>query len=167
MHELKTKSQWVSEPSPLDAIFADSKPFSEALLAVPDLVFTGGNEDFVRKIASGEPDVVRVPERLKQEVSRFVRIIHGPHGADYVWHVEPASIRRPWRVSEDRVLYLIAKTMHDMLPEIEAKLWLPESGWELRTITFKALDLNNHWGFDEARIPAINAKLFDALNTVV
>ena len=168
MKELKTNSQWLSEPSPLDAIFAESKPFIDALHAVPNLLFTGGgNEEFARKIASGEPDTVTVPDRLKQEVSRFIRIIHGPHNADYVWHIEPASIRKPWRVPEDHVLYLIARTMNAALPEVEAKLWLPEGGWELRTITFKALDLNNHWGFDVSLVPAINAKLFEVLNKVV
>lgn len=170
MDEVKTRSQWVHEPSPLDEIFgkANAEEFVDALHGIPDLIFTTDeSEALARKIVKGEPDQIFVPKPLVSEVSRFVRITHGWHNNDYVWHFEPASIRRPWNVHEDDVLYRIALIMHENLPEIEAKLWLPEFGWELRTITFKAIDARSHWGFQESRVSLINSKLFEVLNTVV
>lgn len=171
MKQSHTRSQWVSEPSPLDDIFGspvDAEEFADALYSIPDLILES-NESIalVRKLSKGEPDTVIAPKPLAQEVTSFIRIIHGWHNNDYVWHIEPASIRRPWRIPEDQVLYAIAKIMNSSLPEIEAKLWLPEGSWELRTITFKAIDLSNNWAFDSYMITNINGKLFEALNKIV
>jgi hypothetical protein len=170
MDELKTRTQWLSEPSPLDSIFKNvsTEEFVEALKNIPDIVFESDDSvALARKLAKGEPDEIIVPRPLAQEVSKFIRIIHGWHNSDYVWHVEPASIRRPWRVEEDDVVYRVARIMHDNLPDIEGKFWFPEMNWELRTITFKAFGLKEHWGFQESRIPIINARLFENLNMVV
>jgi len=122
---------------------------------------------FSRKLMSGLPDKVSAPRRFQESLSGFVRIFHGWHDADYVWHVEHASIRRPWKVPVDRVIYIIAKTMHDALPDVEATIWPPQLQWELKTVTFKALNLSKEWSFSEDIIEKINNRLFEALNKVV
>ena len=123
--------------------------------------------DVTRKLLSGKPDRVSAPNLLQQSLSGFVRIFHGWHNKDYVWHIEHAAIRRPWKVSTDKVIYMIAKVMHDLLPDIEATIWPPQRDWELRTITFKALRLKDEWSFSEDIIDSINNRLFEVLNKVV
>jgi hypothetical protein len=119
-----------------------------------------------RKLASGQPDKVIAPKRFTMALSGFVRIFHGWHNKDYVWHIEHAAIRRPWKVPLNRVIYIIAKSMHDILPDIDATIWPPQYDWELKTITFKALNLSNEWSFSEDLIEKINNRLFDLLNKV-
>lgn len=171
MRELKTRSQHLNEDDPLKAIFQDakedSKDFSNSIQDLFESKVGDETTSFIRKIEKGLPDKVKVPKLLKQEVSKFIRIIHGFHKDDYVWHIEHAAIRRPWRISEDEVLYRISRIMNDHLPDIEIKIWLPQNGWELRTFTYKAMDFANHWAFDEEVIEKVNNKLFEHLNTIV
>ena len=122
---------------------------------------------FSRRLMSGQPDKVSAPKRFQESLSGFVRIFHGWHDDDYVWHVEHASIRRPWKTTIDRVIYIVAKTMHDELPDVEATIWPPQMQWELKTVTFKALNLAKEWSFSEDIIEKINRRLFEALNKVV
>lgn len=122
---------------------------------------------FSRRLLDGKPDKVSAPKRFQESLSGFVRIFHGWHNNDYVWHVEHAAIRRPWKVPLNRVIFIIAKTMHDALPDIEATIWPPQANWELKTVTFKALNLSKEWSFSEDTIEKINARLFEALNKVV
>lgn len=169
MDELKTRSQWKHHPSPLDDIFhVSTEDFVDALHKVPDFIFESDESVAqARKLIEGGPDYMVPAKPYTNEVSKFVRIIHGWSKKDYVWHIEPASIRRPWKAHDSDVLYLIAKTMHLSLPEIEAKLWLPEPSWEIRSFTFKAMDLADNWAFKESQIQVINSKLFEVLNTIV
>lgn len=135
-----------------------------------DVIKEEGGDHLVagsRKIAAGKPDQVRAPKRFRESLSGFIRIFHGWHDMDYVWHIEHAAIRRSWKVSTNRVIYIIAKIMHDSLPDIEAKIWPPQLNWELKTITFKALNLKGEWSFSEDIIEKINRDLFDTLNKVV
>jgi hypothetical protein len=127
----------------------------------------GQGLDITRKLMAGKPDKVSAPNRLKSSLSGFVRLFHGWHNDDYVWHIEHASIRRPWKIPLDRVIYIIAKTMHSCLPDIEVTIWPPQLDWELKTITFKALNLRQEWSFNEDIIEQINNRLFEALNKVV
>lgn len=123
--------------------------------------------EFVRKLVSGQPDEVKAPKLLTEQISGFVRIFHGWHDEDYVWHIEHASIRRPWKVSIDVIVYLIAKTMQDLLPDIEASIWLPQLDWELKSVTFKALGVRGEWSFNEEDVTKINAKLFEILQPLI
>ena len=120
-----------------------------------------------RRLVSGEPDLVKAPKKLMESISGFVRIFHGWHNKDYVWHIEHAAIRRPWKVSVDRVIYIVAKIMHDALPDVEASIWRPHLDWELKTITFKALGLADAWSFNEEDVSVINQRIFESLNQVV
>lgn len=131
----------------------------------------GGNQyeqDTLRKIVSGKPDAIKTPDLLTDYVSGFVRIFCGWHNDDYVWHIEPASIRRPWKVRESRIIYVVAKIMSDNLPsDLEAKIFYPEANWENRSITFKALEAGDSWSFDKPLVEKINQTLFDVLNKFV
>lgn len=171
MQEVKTRSQYMIDDDPLREVFGrvedDSKDFIDS---IQDLFGDNSGQETIsnlRKLEKGQPDIVKAPKPLTQEVSKFIRIIHGWHRSDYVWHIEHAAIRRPWRVREDEVLYRIARIMDQCLPDIEIKIWLPRDDWELRTFTFKAMGLQNHWSFEESAIPDINNRLFEHLNTIV
>lgn len=158
------------EPNLLDKIFSttdgDVETFVDVLKGHMGEPFED-RDNMSRKLLSGKPDLVSAPNRLQQSVSGFVRIIHGWHDSDYVWHIEPAAIRRPWTVNIDRVIYIIAKIMHGTLPDIEATIWPPQMDWELKTITFKSLGLKDEWSFSGDMIEKINGSLFEALNKVV
>jgi len=168
---LMTRSENLLRVDPLDGFFNVSQEEAETFYdAMATTIQTGGDspkEDMIRRIVSGKPDRVKMPARLTDEVSGFVRVIHGPHGEDYVWHVEHAALRRPWKTTNERIIFIIATIMHDCLPDIEAKIWPPAGDWELRTITFKALGLVDEWTFHESLVQKINLRLFAALNPLV
>ena len=121
-----------------------------------------------RKIVAGKPDQVQVQAKQTEEVSGFIRILRGWHGQDYVWRIEPAAIRRSWRVSIDRVLYAVAQTMNKVVPKnIEVKIWLPKSDWELKAITFKAMGLSEEWSVTQEDLEKLSTALFEVLNPLV
>lgn len=168
---MRTRSQRLEEMNTLDTFFNQKKEdvstFYDALSGSLQGSDSSPRDDVIRKIVSGKPDRISVPKKMGTHVSGFVRIICGPHRDDYVWHVEPAAIRRPWKTTNERIIFIIAKIMHGSLPDIEAKIWPPQQDWELRTITFKALGLVNEWSFNEALVEKINHRLFEALNPLV
>jgi len=157
----------------LDDIFQtpekDVKTFREAIDdTMIEGLFPGAAKNVARKIISGEPDKLSAPKNLKMELSGFVRIYSGWHNDDYAWHIEPAAIRRPWKVSEDRVVYAIAKTMNGTIPKrIEVKIWYPPRDWEIRTFTFKAMGLKNEWSIQQQELDAVTLQLFEVLNPLV
>lgn len=140
--------------------FADALKELNKGVSPPDISVT-------RRLMSGKPDKVVAPRRFQESLSGFVRIFHGWHRKDYVWHVEHASVRRPWKVPIDRVIYMIAKTMHEVLPDVHAVMFPPHFDWELKTVTFKALNLSEEWSFSDDLVEKANNRLFDILNKVV
>lgn len=171
--ELTTRSSHTENYSALEKILQGTQKDAETFLDVLRGVINHNDqensheEDSFRKLVSGKPDIVRTPRKFTEHLSGFVRIYCGWHQDDYVWHIEPAAIRRPWKVQIERVIYIISKIMHDILPDVEAKIWPPQSDWELKTVTFKALGLANEWSFQESDIERINSKLFSALLPLV
>lgn len=125
-------------------------------------------ESHERKMIEGKVDKVKAPKALMEKVSGFVRIYCGWHKTDYVWHIEPAAIRRPWRAPVERVIHAIAMTMNKAIPKhTEVKIWPPARDFELQTITFKAIDLQHEWRVTEADIDKITVDLFTILNNYV
>jgi len=170
MTELKTRS--VNAPRNLlvelfDATEEEVGTFLDVITDRVDKTHGSDSMSLVRRLVSGEPDKVKAPKKLVESLSGFVRIFHGWHNKDYVWHIEHAAIRRPWKISIDRVIYIVAKIMHDALPDVEAMIWPPHHDWELRTVTFKAMGLADEWSFNEVDVEKINQKLFESLNQVV
>jgi len=146
---------------------ADVETFVDSLEGLDIKKTAKSGQSTFRKIVEGKLDKVKTPKKLTEHISGFIRIFCGWHGDDYVWHIEPAAIRRPWRASQERIVYIIAKTMHENLPDIEAKIWTPQPDWEIKTVTFKAMGLENEWSFSEEIIEKINAQLFKVLNSFV
>jgi hypothetical protein len=171
MDKVPTRSvRAASEYKNLEAFFKATDEDVETFLDVlkSNMGEPGGQRvELTRKLVSGKPDKVSAPKRLTSSLSGFVRIFHGWHNKDYVWHIEHASMRRPWKIPTSRVIYIIAKTMHSILPDIDATIWPPQAEWELKTVTFKALSLKDEWSFSEDILERINNKLFEVLNTVV
>lgn len=160
----------------LDDIFsapeADVESFMDLLEANEVVVNKGAAtmESIARSAAEDRPDQISYPELIEQ-TSRQIRIQHGIHGEDYVWHIAPHNPKRHvtnYKVTVERALYAIAKIMSEYLPaHIQAKIWLPYKDWDIQEITFKALGLNEEWSFDKKLIEKINLKLFETLNTLV
>jgi len=127
-------------------------------------------ESIARSAAEDRPDQISYPV-LVEQLSGLIRIQHGTHGEDYVWHIAPYHPKKHvvnYKVSVQRVVYAIAKIMSEGLPShIQAKIWLPYADWEIQEITFKAMGLNNEWSVNAKTIDAINLKIFETLNTLV
>ena len=170
--EVRTRTQRLEDLDKLSSFFnhsqQDAQTFCDALKgSFQDTPDASTEPNHVRSIVADSPDKVKAPARLAEHLSGFIRIFCGQHRSDYVWHIEHAAIRRPWKVSNERVIYTIAKIMHESLPDIEAKIWPPQVDWELRTITFKAMGLADTWSFHPSDVEKINQKLFTALNPLV
>jgi hypothetical protein len=119
------------------------------------------------RMAQDRPDQISIPE-LAEQVSGLIRIQYGYHGEDFVWHICAPHPPRPFKVSDDRVIYAIAKTMNAVIPNtVEVKIWLPMSDWEVREFTFKAMNLKACWNISGKELEQLNIKLFEVLNTLV
>lgn len=143
------------------------------LLASNEVVVNKGApamESIARSAAEDRPDMISYPKLIEQ-LSGMIRIQHGTHGEDYVWHIAPFHPKKHvvnYKVSIQRAVYAIAKIMSEDLPShIQAKIWLPYADWEIQEITFKALGLNNEWSVSPKTIDSINMKIFSTLNTLV
>jgi len=156
----------------LQAVFgsddSDMETFFDALQGAMGQDSLVPEVNSLRKIISGKPDRVTAQKKLTEEVSGFIRIFKGWHGDAYVWHIEPAAIRRSWKVPYERVLFAIAQTMNKVIPtNVEVKIWLPRNDWELKTITFKAMRLKDEWSVGEGDLEKLSASLFEVLNPLV
>ncbi|HKU53261.1 MAG TPA: hypothetical protein VJQ25_12375, partial [Nitrospira sp.] len=113
-------------------------------------------------------DAVKGPKNLNQEVAGFVRIWSGWHDDAYVWHIEPANIRKPWKVTDDRVMFAVAKAMNAVLPKrVMVDIWKPQRDWEIKTFTFKAQDLKHEWSIQEEDLKKLTQALFSVLTPMV
>lgn len=110
---------------------------------------------------------VESPEFKTQEMNA-IRISHGWHGSDYVWHISTKHPKIQFKVGQRDLLAVVAKTMNEVVPSnVEVKIWLPFADWDIQEYTFKAIDLKNCWQVSDKAIEGLNIKLFNALNTVV
>lgn len=152
-----------------DAPREDVEKFFDAIADnVSDELFPGAPKETQRKLVSGKPDAVKGPKNLSQEVSGFVRIWSGFHGDAYVWHIEPAQIRRPWKVPDDRVIFAVAKAMNEVLPKrVMVDIWKPQRDWEIKTFTFKAQDIKSEWSIQEDDLQKLTRTLFEVLTPMV
>lgn len=107
--------------------------------------------------------------RFVEQFSGYVRIQYGYSSEDYVWHIAAFHPKKVinFRVSIDRVIYAIATVMKAHLPsDAQAKIWRPNADWDIQEITFKALDMNDVWQFNDKLVETINKELFETLNTL-
>lgn len=133
-----------------------------------DRALPTSDESTLRQLVSGKPDKVQAPKDLTHQVSGFIRIFSGWHNDDYVWHMEPAAIKRPWKVSMNRVIYAAAKTFNEVIPKhVEVLIFEPPYDWEMKTLTFKALDLAHVWSISDSDLEKLTNELFGVLNPLV
>lgn len=147
----------------------DVEKFFDAIAEnVSEDLFPGAPKETSRKLVSGKPDAVKGPKNLRQDISGFVRIWSGWHNDAYVWHIEPAQIRRTWKVPGERVMFAIAKAMNEVLPKrIVVDIWQPQRDWEIRTYTFKAQDIRLEWSIQEEDLQKLTRTLFEVLTPLV
>lgn len=142
----------------------DVETFAEA---ISDAIQTGDpSDDEVKKIGSQDPKKIKTPTfTIIQQGPIFIE--HGWDDLDYVWHIQ-SHPKKPFRVSEFKLLYAIAQVMNPMIPEnVEVKIWRPYADWEIQEYTFKAIGLREAWQFDEKLIPKTNNQLLDVLCSLV
>lgn len=119
----------------------------------------------------GEKDAeafrVEAPQLVAQ-ISGLIQITHGWDKDTFVLHIEPYHPRRPWAVSENRVMFAIARTMNKYIPsEVKVDMYPPMQDWEIKAYTFKAIDLKKAWNFQESDTEKIVHDLFEVLNALV
>lgn len=116
---------------------------------------------------NGAPDQISYPELVDQH-SNFIRIQHGWHHEDYVWHIAPRSERRLWKVSLEKVIYACAQIMSPAIPpEVQVGIFLPNREWDIPEITFKAVGLKSQWNVQKKTVESLVDKLFETLNALV
>ena len=155
------------EKNILDDIFSKTEEEVETFMdAVQASIGEDDRSDFDSKFDDKE-FAVATPEFLMQE-SGDIRIAHGWHGSDYVWHISTRHPKIPFKVDAKRMLYGVAKTMNDTIPDsVEVKIWLPYADWDIQEYTFKAIDLKSCWQVTGKVIEGMNLKMFNILNTMV
>jgi hypothetical protein len=155
------------EKNILDDVFSRSEEELETFMeAVKENIGQDDMGDFHSKFDDKEIGA-ETPDYITQE-SGNIRITHGWHGTDYVWHMSTKHPKIPFKVDAKTMLYTVAKTMNDTIPSsVEVKIWLPLADWDIQEYTFKAVDLKSSWQITQKAIEALNLKLFNVLNTMV
>lgn len=153
----------------LDKVFSieeqDVGTFADVLLSRGSVASEA--KDDIEKIKSGSPDKVQAPD-LKLSKNGYIEMLHGWDKRDYVWHIKPWHPKKQYRVTLKRVIYTIASTMNETIPEyITVDMFMPNQQWSIPELTFKAKDLLDVWSIKDSDIAALNEKLFTVLNALV
>lgn len=128
-----------------------------------DLSISQSGFDYVM---SGQTERVAVPEFVKQE-SGMMAFEHGWMQEDYIWHMQPKR-GKPWKVSPERVIFAIMKTMDTVIPrDMRVNIYPPDEDWDIKAYTAKVLGLRAAWNVPESDIARLTEKLFNVLNTLV
>lgn len=113
------------------------------------------------------PDQIQGPT-LTFSRNGHIEIAHGWHGEDYVWHIKPWNPKKQYRVTLKRVLFAIAKTMSEKIPDhVVVDVFMPDYQWDIPEITFKAKGILNEWSIKNEDFPELNEKIFEVLNGLV
>ena len=157
----------------LDAIFNTSEQDVEDFASV---FFTEDSkknvpameENDFERIRSGKPDKYKPVSDFKEQKSGFVKIDHSWYYDDYVWHIAPASHKKPWKVTLDRVVYAIAVTLNKHIPTTtHVDIFPPAYDWEIQEITVKAIDIRKCWNITDTELNRLTEELFEVLNTLL
>jgi len=154
----------------LDDVFKKPEPevryFSEVMRTPVSSGAKKVRKSWAAQAASGKTDSIKAAVFTRQ-ISGGVAIDHGFDGSDYVWHIEPGP-RRQWKVTMDRVIYAIAKTMHGVIPDnVKVNIFKPYLDWEVKVVTFKAHGLGDCWNVTPKDITDLTLRLFEVLNPLV
>jgi hypothetical protein len=136
--------------------------FSGAVAKVLNVETAG---EALTQLSSTKPGRVSPSDALITERRGRVEIQYGWVESDYVWHFTPTTNSGGWGVSADRVLYLIAQTMNAVIPKtVKVDVFKPMLEWEIKAISFKALNLKMTWNVSEEDIKSLTDTLFDVLS---
>lgn len=105
---------------------------------------------------------------LKEETFEKVKINHGAHGDDYVWHISPAHPKASFKQPPDNIIRLIVTIMNKMIPEhIQVQIFPPEKDWEIKEYTFKAERLVDCWQITTGHIQECNKEIGRVLSLIL
>lgn len=156
----------MSEENLLEKVFAQKEEDVETFAENIQQSILYKSSEFDR-IKAEDGETVVVP-KLVDQISGKIRIQHGPHGDDYVWHLSTIDYRIRFKVSTERLLYAIASAMNKYIPPtITVDIFLPQSDWDIKEYTFKAHGLNGVWNFNQKHIDNLSIELFNILNALV
>jgi hypothetical protein len=58
--------------------------------------------------------------------------------------------------------------MNETIPSrVEVKIWKPYADWDIKDITFKAINVRSEWSLSDEDMNTITIRLFEILNTLV
>jgi len=128
--------------------------------------FTHTKEDeLLSKIISTDADQVE-PQAFIIHQSGKIKIEHGPHGDHYVFHISPLGNSK-LRCSEELFIHSIAMIMNKTIPSsIMVDIFLPQSDWDIKEYTFKAINFTGDWRFNPECINKIIGNLLTGLNAI-
>jgi len=164
--------------TPLEEVFNtdedDVKTFADILLKdsadiLKEKVKKGSklSGDFSGKFEQEEPDRFSSPD-LRVSRNGYIEIAHGWHKDDYVLHIKPWHPKKQYRVTLQRVLFAIAKTMSKTIPDnIQVDVFPPNRQWEIPEITMKAKNLLDVWSVRNEDLLEMNEQIFKLLNALV
>lgn len=110
---------------------------------------------------STEP-MIPVAPSYDDLIEKGIKITHGQHGEDYVWHISPANPRQQFKATPEVVIKTIAKAMNEVIPEtVTVNIHTPLQDWEIQEYTFKAIALMEHWAITDVVINRLNLDLID------
>ena len=90
-----------------------------------------------------------------------VKIVHGQHDTDYVWHISPANPRQHFKQGAERVIVSLAVEFDKAIGQmVELRIHKPLADWEIQEYTFKAIGLMDHWSITKEMIAKLNDRLF-------
>lgn len=154
------------ERSLLDIFFSEQEQNAETFADVLKREGILIDPEAQGRFSDDRPDQIKTPE-FKDQMSGFVRINHGWHNEDYVFHISHHP-KRPWRASTDAMIRLIAQTMNTVIPNnVQVKIWKPYGDWDIAEITFKAFSLREHWAITDKVMDDLVLELFELLNKTV
>lgn len=105
---------------------------------------------------------------LKEETVGKIKINHGPHGDDYVWHISPHHPKSNFTQPADNIFRLCATIFKSLIPEsIKVDVFPPKQDWEIKEWTFKAHGLMDCWQITQNEINKTNTELARVLSLVV
>lgn len=108
-----------------------------------------------------------IPE-FTEVVYDKIRINHGVHADDYVWHISPHTPKSSFTQPPDNIVRLCATIFSQLIPSnIQVDIFPPPGDWEIKEWTFKAHGLNDCWQVQPGDIEKTNIELGRVLSIIV
>lgn len=124
--------------------------------------------DVIKKEINEKPLSTENPFKADTIIQKYIKIVHGWNGDNYVWHISPSHERRPWKYSDGRILYAIGYVFNEVMPKSQIfDVYPPDPDWKLKEITYKGVDMKLNWSVTENDINKLNIRLLEVLSALV